>query len=804
MTFLIDSIKDRFESDEDESEGYSDMNYLVGNTAGLDIGDVPGPLDRRIGRMSQLGGEIMEIEIDNPSTFQIDRLEVKNAIDRVGFDKVTLHGEKNIGFTAAYATRSGQASGYKIAHRYFTTYLEQMASFKTEVDEQEISIGYVNMHASIANLPAQKEQIASDKSVDPFGYPITQVNGRKPDDKNIYRNKDFLEKLYDFLLEQNVRPLQLYSAFASENDDFENSWVRIQEIVADEIFFDLDLIGERAGQADVIQSEGSQQKFGNIAFRVGVDEISWTEVDDEGNDKDMSIQNVLDLIKEITGGQRGSVEEAVRRLEEGLILIGDEEARQQVLSRKEELKGKIQEAVNRTWNELSFNIKRVSLEQSLNDITEGEIPQKAAKLGEVGDIDIEHEARQVFSGKGDYDGSEQPVGPELFSKLLDTGIGRGLENEMDKESEVYYNIIPAWMQTTDHEAVRFIWDAIVGRYAEQEGIDTGDYSEFEEAISEDREFRSNATAAVGAAYLWGHFTQDDEKFSADAFDTPEMPEDAKPDIEREDGSRKYTWIEWMNRFGLKVNIEAMFGDPGELTRLWRPKDISVVCHAINMTARNELEEYDENLVKFTIDLEHVASYGVDPENEFEKFIDLERVLSEEGVIDADPEKPISKILRTYHLTKPGWEQQRGHRHGPFARGDTTLYRWLYELVDAGFCRNEDEESILMFEVGGEYREEIYVMRVAMDMIQRGISPDDLDPESIPLDGDYENVEQSLQARFFGLDEAQYASEMARIEQHAFDPLQNLIQAEQFDYTYSSVGAIQEDLSPRDYPQEEYR
>ncbi len=216
-----------------------------------------------------------------------------------------------------------------------------------------------------------------------------------------------------------------------------------------------------------------------------------------------------------------------------------------------------------------------------------------------------------------------------------------------------------------------------------------------------------------------------------------------------------------------------------------------------------LDDYNESLVKFTIDMEHTASYGVDPLQDIEYLIQQEKELAASGKIDVDPDKPLADIIRTYHLTKPGWEQQQGHRHGPFTRGDRTLYRWLYRMVDNGFCRG-DEEAIIIFEVGGEYREEIYMIKLAMDMIEMGIEPEEVKVENVPSDGNYENVKQELIARFFGLEDSSVDREWAKIEEHAFDPLKGLLEADEFDYTHSSRAATENENRPGTWKQEEYR
>ena len=74
MVFLLDSLKEKFsDSDDSGSKGFPDMNYLIGNSSAMDVGEVPTPLDQRIGYAAQVGGSVMELQITNPSTFTLER-----------------------------------------------------------------------------------------------------------------------------------------------------------------------------------------------------------------------------------------------------------------------------------------------------------------------------------------------------------------------------------------------------------------------------------------------------------------------------------------------------------------------------------------------------------------------------------------------------------------------------------------------------------------------------------------------------------------------------------------------------------
>ncbi|MFB6147678.1 MAG: hypothetical protein ABEJ66_02230, partial [Candidatus Nanohaloarchaea archaeon] len=258
-------------------------------------------------------------------------------------------------------------------------------------------------------------------------------------------------------------------------------------------------------------------------------------------------------------------------------------------------------------SELTAQAKLQALSRNL-DVQNSTIFEEAQNREEP---DVEQAAKAAFS---------KPENDDILKNLTQ---GR-IRDDFNKESSIFFHIIPAWMQTAEfsdeegkHEGwsvPKFIWRNIL-----RESIDRSDefedpyfesWEKFEEFLEEDRRNQLNVIAAVAACYLWGHFTQKEDTFEGKAFEQTVRRTDAyEPPLDPDD-EEDAKWIEWMNRFGLKVNLEAMFGSPGELRRLWRPKDIAVACHAINLEASQQLDDYDENLVKFTIDMEHTASYGV--------------------------------------------------------------------------------------------------------------------------------------------------------------------------------------------------
>lgn len=776
MAFLLDTLKEKLkDGDEDEETGFKDLKYKIGNTSGMDIGQVPGPLDQRIGRMAQIGGSIMEIQITNPATFQIDRPELMGVISQLGFEDVTLHGDPNIGFTGAYATRGQGVTGYNIVHRYFKRYLEQMASFREVMrQDKDVNLGYVNMHASNEQIPPREEQIASDKSLDPFGMRLTEINGDKR--PNIYRNEEFMRLLFDFLFKdqiERVEPYELYSeVFVNYSDEFKEKWNKARKEMTNKKY---DESWSLPVKSQLLSVLSTRIPAINTAFQQFIEDYDQQIAEDLANSRrfggigQLPDVSRLDAIAEEYDVDRTEFNEFADNIWEG------------------------------SETDLPYEIKATALLRAREDITRRELEQPATDIT-VDGKEADEWAKKAFSEN-----------IKLFEAVLDS---TALQRQMEKESTAFFNIMPAWMMTASESAdnhpgwnvPEFIWENIVVENSDFSKEELQDYERFQDFLDDKRENQLNVIAAVGACYLWGHFTQREDSFETKAFEqTVRDSSYEEPDFGGEE-EVDMTWVKWMNRFGLRVNIEAMFGSPGELRRLWRPRDIAVACHAINMQARQDMgEDYDENLVKFTIDMEHTASYGVDPLQELNELIQNERRMAEEEDLGIDAEKPLAEIVKTYHLTKPGWEQQQGHRHGPFARGDETLYTWLYRLVENGFARNQKDEARIIFEVGGEYREEMFVTRVAMDMIELGISPDELDPNAVDPNGNYDDREEALMARFFGMDQGSVDREWAKIEEHAFDPLDGLLEARGFDDTFSGQGAIEQgNARPTEWKNEEYQ
>ena len=855
MNYLMKKLKEKFESEDNEINP-QELNYKVGNTSGLDIGQVPAELARRIGELAQRGGGEMEIQVENPSTYHIDRADLYSTIQDLGLD-VSFHADPNVGFTSAYKT--GQGRGFDVTHSYFTNYLQEFASFKKEKEERtdlDFRIGRINPHISTDEEPPLQERMAQDVGLDPFGFPISEYNDefrkmRDQSGKNMFRNRDFLENFYKaFILSEVDDEYQIYGLFQRFSPKFRKAWRLAQADAANEFWNNLEDISATEGKDELLEKGAMMQSVSMQDQGTGVE---WTKIKqkekfelDEGFSLDTvpqqvdipsEIKNLSDLgsliplelrrigtaihsIKNqsLVGGIREFLETKLESAENS-----DEDSDDQIEQIKNDLNSlpseesfrtevldKLEKAMDELWEGngndflISVNTKLGVLESRL-DIQQTQILERAQD-----DEGLEGKAIELVRGDPNYfeaEGAETKTPEQKHQDLLKQLIN-SFEQALWMESNIFHKIIPAWMCVSDNEVTEdgdvvhegwegpeFIWKTLIER--KYDDVNFGD--EFIERLESDEAFRKDISAASAAVVIWSHFTQIESGFEMDG--NQYMDEDYDD----------YTWIEWMNRHGIGVNFEAMNGSANSHFKLWRPKDMVTACRAVNITARNEIDEIHEDLydcpLKFTIDMEHTASFGVDPWRQMEKLVEQEKWLAEnnEYGVPVDADRPLAQMVRMYHLTKPGHEssQGTGHIHGPFRWGDTQLYTWLHDMVQNGFTQS-DERASVMYEVGGEMSGTVQKAKLSMNMIELGIEPEDLDPARVNPGSEYRDEEEALIARFFGMDRPSFNREWAKIENHAFDPLEGLLEATEFDHTWTSTAAIKNDVRPQQFQGEEYR
>ena len=815
----------KFKPEIDEDVEIQELNYKVGNTSGMDVGEVPAEIAERVGNLAQRGGGEMEILLNNPTTFQIDREDLYSTIEGLGID-VSMHSDPNIGYTSGYKTAQGR--GFDLTRSYFTKYLREYASFKREAEERDdlnFRLGRINPHISTDPMPALKERMAQDVGLDPFGFPISEyqdqfIDMRDEMGQNIFRNEEFLENFYKaFILSEVDDEYQIYGLFQRFSSEFREKWREAQADAADAFWREIprEDISEKAA---MLQSARMQDQGIDVDWLELINEDDDLTLEDPipvieneeinrisdlpvGSERQYSLGNLGNLIYKIKKEDLIDLEQLEERLPDG---IGDIN---QDLSK--EIRNKIipliDQAMNKLWEGNGDRFK-ISVDTKLGVLESRRDIQNTQVLERAQEEDLEKEAVEVMKGNPNYfvpEAAESKSEEEKHQDLL-KALMNSFEQALWMESNLFYKIIPAWMSCSNNsklidedtvhkafEAPEFIWEVLIEREYDIDGFG----EEYLRKLESDPDFRQDVAAASSAVFVWSHFTQVEAEFDVDGYQHLE--------------SGGFTWVEWMNEYGIGVNFEAMYGSPNEELKIWRSKDIVAAARAINITARNQIESMHSELynapAKFTIDMEHVSSFGADPWRDIQDLIEMEEWIAENSNYNVivNEERPLAPMMRMYHLTKPGNETRQsasGHTHGPFRYGDRQLYTWLYKMVQNGFTQS-DERASIMYEVGGEQTGTVQKAKLSMNMIELDISPGELDPSRINPGEKYDSEKEALIARFFEMDRPSYSREWAKIEEHAFDPLKGMLEAPEFEYTFTS-SAAKDRGKAREFPDEEYR
>ncbi|MDY6774271.1 MAG: hypothetical protein SVS85_03645, partial [Candidatus Nanohaloarchaea archaeon] len=147
------------------------------------------------------------------------------------------------------------------------------------------------------------------------------------------------------------------------------------------------------------------------------------------------------------------------------------------------------------------------------------------------------------------------------------------------------------------------------------------------------------------------------------------------------------------------------------------------------------------------------------------------------------------------------------QHGPVRRGDTLVYEYIHTLVEKGMAQNEDLPTVVMYEIGTEKDETLYMLRLILNMIEHGIAPEQLEGEEaaeIINREEPDGLEEYLIQKFFGVTDTEVQHEWQEIHQHALDPLEDLLEAPEGGYTWMGQAATEAGTRPEDWEGEEYR
>jgi hypothetical protein len=167
------------------------------------------------------------------------------------------------------------------------------------------------------------------------------------------------------------------------------------------------------------------------------------------------------------------------------------------------------------------------------------------------------------------------------------------------------------------------------------------------------------------------------------------------------------------------------------------------------------------------------------------------------------------MILMQHVTHPYiTESGAGHEHGPIQRGDTLVYRYIYELIDRGMATNADFPAVFMYEIGAEKTETMFLLRLILRMIEYGIEPEELTNEGgvteILNKDQPENIKDYLIQKYFGVTDTEVQHEWQEIFEHAMDPLDDLLEMPEGSHTWMGRAATEGGTRPEDWQKEQYR
>ncbi|RLI96550.1 MAG: hypothetical protein DRO99_04250 [Candidatus Aenigmatarchaeota archaeon] len=279
----------------------------------------------------------------------------------------------------------------------------------------------------------------------------------------------------------------------------------------------------------------------------------------------------------------------------------------------------------------------------------------------------------------------------------------------------------------------------------------------EAEMHNDREFKEFFYAVVAGKFLQGHVV---------ALDKWIKEEFTKKDLAKIKNQKEREYLTKIAK-NIKIAIEIPDArDPQHagLFLLWHPKQLYAAIKVIR-------EEVD-NRVWMLEDWEHLATQGLDPIDEFEKLVGIAPDMGE--------------ITLAVHANAPN----PMHSHIPLELGDIRIYKLLYYMRKTGF--GKDRKAYVIFERGGEkdpYQKSVAVLRLATRFLEQDIHPDELPEEYFgmkgPTAGDFHR-------------------QKAIMQDHAWEPLKDLLEIPEEEWTFLSQSAIKKGKKPDAWKKGEFR
>ena len=800
------------------------LNYQIAVSSGLNVTqEIPDEAYKRAAWASNQGASFIELSLGGPAQIFNEWDNLLSMSRQLGLS-YDCHFPVQIPFDYANPNRGRREQmGFFKSHEFMYEFIDAWGEFKEDLEEQKDVNGRqqkvygINAHLVKSNIPEVEERMASDVSVDPFGDPMKESKlWNIPE----VRAGFFRHYLWDDL-EENFDTLQ---SIASNIEGFSDFNIKFREI----------LIDHMAGRTDLNSTKYISKKMLKELSKLGDPEFMRDNlkyiIKKHSDAVNISRREVIQYIRSEHVNRNGEPTERGRDLMDYLEKRSPERTFRKKMNNDEQLEfvrmrmernGEMlrQSAIrniagvsidipekiedlkdHREGASIAQNIPRFDPEKYKNSrwiefvpksiwkrgrkqkklLKQENYQEEMDKITEILKEELKESITEEVLRTDGYDGPrkhklEEGIswGEAIFRDIINFRGGY-YEDQLNRESVIFWYILPWWMAFTERKQVNYIWDEITE--LKSSSYSSNDLEKFQEDLEELRDSgKYDRIVAAGAgAYVWGHFTQymgrGEEKKLVELLDEKDLT------------------LDWESHNA---------GAEGE-GKIWKPHDIIKVCEAINNTPT---DGKTHEVMHCTIDSEHLAINGVDPL----------------WVINGNEERNIrgmdsddGYMITKQHITHPAMSEQQ-HHHQPIRRGDVLVYRHIHSLVEKGFLKRDDRPGILMYELGAEKAESIFMLRLMLNMLEMGIEPEDLKSEN--LDKIWERAESSEEEvslkdyvilKFFGLTEEEWHHEWQEIFEHALDPLSGLLEMEKPEHTWSGRAALERDNRPEDWQGEQYR
>jgi hypothetical protein len=281
----------------------------------------------------------------------------------------------------------------------------------------------------------------------------------------------------------------------------------------------------------------------------------------------------------------------------------------------------------------------------------------------------------------------------------------------------------------------------------------------------DKRFKEFYYGVVAAKYMEGHMKKlltwmnDSQKGLLSEFKN--LPE--KTAEQRRD---KKELLEGVRKLNICIETpDARDSQHAGMHLLWSPRQIYAAIKAIRQNLKTDK-------VWMLMDFEHAATQGVDPIREMEE------------VIKIAPD--FGEYVMAVHSNYPN----PMHGHDILELGDVVIYTLLWYLRKTGFGKKR--VGYLIFERGGAkdpYAKSVEVLRNAARYLEQDIPPENLPTEYFgvkgPVAGGYKRQEQI-------------------VKDHAWEPLKDLLEMPEEEWTAMSQAAIKKGRKPESWKKGELR